>query len=333
MRIGSLLVSHLLVPPFRLRVQHVGLGGIDTGRQGTRNYRQYAVQLIHFATVGLHNMMVDSRVMTDTSTDQLPEQRKAQAKQAAHEGSLTGTEHSMGEALSALVDGEASELEVRRVIRAAESDPEILVRWQRLQVARAVMKGEHSDFRFDVSASVRAAIDAEPPLGSQGEAADAKPARVKRWGEGAGKVAVAASVAIAFVVGVQQLGPVSDPAAVQTADAALPATQTATAGLNSAPSGFELPAFSARTVSAQQAPSWSVKPQASGVPAQAELEMQLQTNQALQNHFESMLFKHAERSSSAGGMGLLPFARVSRLESAAEEPAVEGSASGDVAPE
>ena len=50
------------------------------------------------------------------------------------------------ESLSALMDNEADELEVRRVLQAAEQDPALRSTWSRYQVARAVMhKGSEPD--------------------------------------------------------------------------------------------------------------------------------------------------------------------------------------------
>ena len=46
------------------------------------------------------------------------------------------------ESLSALMDNEADELEVRRVLQAAEQDPALRSTWSRYQVARAVMHKE-----------------------------------------------------------------------------------------------------------------------------------------------------------------------------------------------
>ena len=52
------------------------------------------------------------------------------------------TRESLHEALSAAVDGEAEELELRRVLNAVERDPELRDKWERLHLIGDVMRGE-----------------------------------------------------------------------------------------------------------------------------------------------------------------------------------------------
>ena len=51
------------------------------------------------------------------------------------------TRESLNEALSAVVDGEAEELELRRVLNAVERDPELRAKWERLHLIGDVMRG------------------------------------------------------------------------------------------------------------------------------------------------------------------------------------------------
>lgn len=99
------------------------------------------------------------------------------------------------ETLSAMLDGEAEELEVRRLLRDLEAQPEERQRWERYHLARAALHGEplHSTAGFSVA--LRAALDAEPVSkgGSGG------------WRRAVGSLAVAASVAMVVVLGGQQL--------------------------------------------------------------------------------------------------------------------------------
>jgi sigma-E factor negative regulatory protein RseA len=96
------------------------------------------------------------------------------------------------ESLSAVMDNEADELELRRVIAALEN-PETRATWSRYQVARAVMHKDLLDPHLDLSAAVCAAI-----------AADAAPAQKGRspW-QSLGRLAVAASVTVAVLAGVR----------------------------------------------------------------------------------------------------------------------------------
>ena len=51
------------------------------------------------------------------------------------------TRESLNEALSAVVDGEAEELELRRVLNAVERDPELRSKWGRLHLIGDIMRG------------------------------------------------------------------------------------------------------------------------------------------------------------------------------------------------
>jgi sigma-E factor negative regulatory protein RseA len=97
------------------------------------------------------------------------------------------------ESLSAVMDSEADELELRRVISALE-DPQVRATWARYQVARAVMHKELLDPHLDLSAAVSVAIigDSTPTLETTRGA----------W-QNLGRLAVAASVTVAVLAGVR----------------------------------------------------------------------------------------------------------------------------------
>jgi sigma-E factor negative regulatory protein RseA len=115
-------------------------------------------------------------------------------------GRSNGTQDGVGsrsvdaEALSALMDDEAQELELRRVLR--QNAPGTREHWYRLQVTRTVLQGETPLAGVDFAARVRAAIDAEPTqsAGSGGG-----------WKHALSSFAVAASVTAVVVLGGQQL--------------------------------------------------------------------------------------------------------------------------------
>jgi sigma-E factor negative regulatory protein RseA len=116
-----------------------------------------------------------------------------------------------GEALSALFDGEASDLELRRLL--ATQEPELEEKWQRMGLAQALLQGQGSELRkLDPSFSqgVMAALSGEPSptVGS------------KPWLAGFTKLAVAASVAAACVF-VLQLALPPAPGMQETADQVL----------------------------------------------------------------------------------------------------------------
>lgn len=109
------------------------------------------------------------------------------------------------EELSALMDGESSELEVRRVLSNIEKDQALCQKWARYQMVSSVLKGEtHGQTQqwrsLDLSARVSAALETEPAL--QQSAPGKKrisAALVKPFAN----VAVAASVSAAVILGWQ----------------------------------------------------------------------------------------------------------------------------------
>ncbi len=98
------------------------------------------------------------------------------------------------ESLSAVMDNEADELELRRVL-AADGDDEMRATWSRYQIARAAMHRELIEPRLDIASAVSAALAEEPAP------AAAKPVR-SGW-RGLGRLAVAASVTVAVLAGVR----------------------------------------------------------------------------------------------------------------------------------
>ena len=65
------------------------------------------------------------------------------------------------ESLSAVMDNEADELELRRVLAAAGDDAELRGTWSRYQLAREVMHKELLEPRLDIAAAVSAALAEE----------------------------------------------------------------------------------------------------------------------------------------------------------------------------
>lgn len=108
--------------------------------------------------------------------------------------------------LSALLDGEASAFEVRRVLDQVDECPGLADKWARYSLGRSVLEGE--PFRRapdDFSARVMDAVndDAAPPRmgGAHGHRAVTR--RSRRWIEPVGRLAVAASVAVAVFLGME----------------------------------------------------------------------------------------------------------------------------------
>ncbi|MFC3609157.1 RseA family anti-sigma factor [Stutzerimonas tarimensis] len=103
------------------------------------------------------------------------------------------------ESLSAVMDNEADELELRRVLAAGADADEVDATWSRYQIARAAMHKELIDPRLDIASAVSAAIAAD-----EVPAPAAAPVPARRSGlRGLGRIAVAASVTVAVLAGVR----------------------------------------------------------------------------------------------------------------------------------
>lgn len=102
----------------------------------------------------------------------------------------------LDESVSAVMDGEADELELRRVLAAADEDPALRERWARYQLARSVMHKQTVVPGLDLSSAVSAAIAAED------SPAPARQSASSGWRQ-LGRLAVAASVTLAVLAGVR----------------------------------------------------------------------------------------------------------------------------------
>jgi sigma-E factor negative regulatory protein RseA len=198
------------------------------------------------------------------------------------------------ESLSALMDNEADELEVRRVLQAAEQDPALRSTWSRYQVARAVMHKEPWQGAVDLSAGIAAALRDEPELQMAPAPADVKP--VSTIWRNLGRVAVAASVTLAVLVGVRMVNQGDAPGGAQM-----------TAGTMTAPSMLQAnPAARSGAVLAgySQAGNAGAEPLA---PAQAPSAWHEQ-------RIGRYLREHAESGAQMASPQLIPYARAASME-------------------
>ncbi len=102
----------------------------------------------------------------------------------------------MRESLSALLDDEANELELQRVLKQLADDPQLRRTWVRYNLVRSVTGGHAPAHpQLDISCRVRDAIAAEPAGKGLG----------RRLAQPLASLAVAASVATVVVLGGQQL--------------------------------------------------------------------------------------------------------------------------------
>ncbi|SQF96653.1 anti sigma-E protein RseA [Paucimonas lemoignei] len=188
------------------------------------------------------------------------------------------------ESLSAVMDNEADELELRRVLNAID-DADTRATWSRYQIARAAMHKELLIPHLDITAAVSAAIaDEVSPL---------KAARGP-W-RSLGRLAVAASVTVAVLAGVRLYNQ-DDIAGAQLAQQA---PQPANLSVPQVKGPAVLAGY---TESNEQAPG----PMANGV-------MQGQAGSQDQR-LPGYLRQHAQEAALKGTESALPYARAASLE-------------------
>ncbi len=106
------------------------------------------------------------------------------------------------EALSALMDDELSDFELRRLLKRLESRPALLAEWERLGLVRAALQPDpfrlptSSDFAGRVLANIEQSIAQEGPLPAGDD-------RSAGWARNLTRFAVAASVTFAVFLGMQ----------------------------------------------------------------------------------------------------------------------------------
>jgi len=137
------------------------------------------------------------------------------------------------ETLSAMLDNEAEDLEVRRLLQRLEADPALGAAWERMNLVQSLLHNE--DIRVELSpdrgfdrlaAGVSAALHSEPSPGAVASS-------TAGWSRSLARMAIAASVALAVFIGMQMgiqqtTSPVA-PALVSDEQADSPAAPTSAA--------------------------------------------------------------------------------------------------------
>lgn len=204
---------------------------------------------------------------------------------------------SLRETVSALMDDEAEQLELRRVLHAGEQDEEVRRTWERYQMARSVMHKESWQPNIDLSAGIAAALaDESSPA--------VAPVRNARWKTQLGRVAVAASVTVAVLVGVRMVNQdTAMDASIASAERSAPAVSAAS--------------VSAVAASAPANGSVRAGPVLAGfssLDGQSEKQAKPAAPSAWQEQrIGDYLRRHAESSAQAAPQ-LVPYARAASLE-------------------
>ena len=200
------------------------------------------------------------------------------------EKALSRTTEPLREMVSALVDGEASDFEIRRLLDSLE-DPEVRGLVERHYTVRAVMRREASALcPPELTAAVLAALHDEAPLAASGA--------VARWRTWAGGAAVAASVCLVTVLGTRMLADAGSPAGF--AGNAVAASGMALGSLG-APAMVPMLARGGAMPVGLGSP---LPPAGSGADRAAELRLRM------------FMLDHAQNASFNGPQGMIPFVRV-----------------------
>ena len=208
------------------------------------------------------------------------------------------TELGLKESLSALVDGEASELEIRRLLKANDADySDIREQWLRYQTVSASLKNDTPAVDYmNLSAAISDAIADEPSL----SVSNATVGKVSSIWSGVGRFAVAASVAGAVVLGVQFMPSTGSTQIVELAPTAAPSAP-ASSFAQGLPNNTAI-----NTVSNE-----------SGVPLQKQEKPTIEINESTKQQLKEaeqevnrLMLEHAQNSAQNTQQGVLPYARV-----------------------
>jgi len=93
------------------------------------------------------------------------------------------------ESLSALLDNEANDLELRRILKSCEQDPDLLKTWERYSLVQSVLHESAVPVSAELSQKIAAQVETEAPL-----VANEAPAAQPVWRQSLMKMAIAASV-------------------------------------------------------------------------------------------------------------------------------------------
>lgn len=203
------------------------------------------------------------------------------------------------ETLSACLDGEAQELELRQLLRSMSQDDELRQRWRRYHVARAAMAQELPMRRVDVADGVRQVLELEGIHRS--------PVR-GRIAQSASRFAIAASVAAIAVVGVRTLQFETDPAALIEPPAL--AAQMESASLQPVVNfDFNMP-IAARTVGAGGSPLVSAPYAVNGPQVFRVTQPDPDISQDIQVYFDELMLLHAESAAGSVNPSMLNLMRM-----------------------
>ena len=254
------------------------------------------------------------------------------------------------ESVSALMDDQADELEVRRVMKAMDDDEELVRQWDRYHLIQAAMKSELIESSSCVASRISAAIAEEPALdvefpfednntevvaqeenvsaavsssiATQPAAAVASMEKSIPWWQSAGRTAIAASVAVAVVLGVQtfsgQSPTLPNTSGTNTLDLVGNSNNAVAPSLSQPSVSSELGLGSTFSTARFNNGSVEIQP-ASQTPQESKTIIVTQkayssNDDASRERLQNYLLQHSEGAAAHTGRVRMPFARVANFD-------------------
>ncbi|WP_252180450.1 sigma-E factor negative regulatory protein [Endozoicomonas sp. 4G] len=210
------------------------------------------------------------------------------------------------ESLSATMDGEAEEFELRRVLDNIDGDEDLRSKARRYQMVGDALRRETNEFmNVDLSTGIRKQLEAEAPH-SIAEGASVSSHGVLKvvdhWWSKAGRVAVAASVAAAVLLGVESYHASREAPPLVTS---LTDQTTLSQPVQVAQNGYGAAGIQAGYSSRQH----------NTITPEQLAQAQSVADRAIKERFRAYALQHAEMSAMNSGQGILPFARLTTFES------------------
>jgi sigma-E factor negative regulatory protein RseA len=241
---------------------------------------------------------------------------------------MSDHENRLNESLSALMDNEASDLEIRRILKEldAEDSPlavEIKAKWRRYHLASAAMSKEAVS-AVDYSRAIADAIDSDDshkmnPLLKILRRSGILAVGTSLGVSSAGPFAIAASVALVAVLGIQNisnpLGETNQTSRFAQQDEM--ADEQTTGPANQFPSGWQVPLDTrARTVSASGFNGARQYPQP--IMEVNKINKAQYSEQEVSLYLADILAKHSSHAALNSNQSMLPFARIESHETVSE---------------
>ena len=192
------------------------------------------------------------------------------------------------ESMSALVDGEANEMDLHRVLKATSEDAESRQVWQRYQTVSAVLnQADIGLVHIDIAQRVKEQL-------ADSEASNAQ--RVVQFFKPMASLAVAATVTVAVLTGTQIYHVTQGGNAGGVQVAASDSFNSAAPVVAGQFSNLALPA--------------AASSEAYRKPAPAQLDKRKYADAIAEQRLEAYLQQHVETSSLNNGLSVMPFARI-----------------------